>query len=159
MSRVLKVIVTASCITVWIIGNDTRKSLYMSHKYLFLFQENCKKFVTPIILSPPVMDKTSTWYEPISNYINFEPTLNDQKLLLLYIIVSFRSIIWAWSHNSYKRVSTKFRCSNIKIWHLEEISITNDAKKMKDYQISKIVIALYYCKLSANSLAMITQFL
>ena len=33
--------------------------------------------------------------EPTPNYINFEPTLNDQKLLLLYIIVSFRSIIWA----------------------------------------------------------------
>ena len=71
--------------------------------------------------------------EPTSNYINFEPTWNDQKLLLLYIIVSFRSIIWAWSHNSYKRVSTKFRCSNIKMWYLEEISITSDAKKMNDY--------------------------
>ena len=27
---------------------------------------------------------------------------------------------------------------------------------MKDYQILKIIIALYYCKLSANHLAMIT---
>ena len=27
---------------------------------------------------------------------------------------------------------------------------------MKDYHISKIIIALYYCKLSANSLAIIT---
>ena len=30
---------------------------------------------------------------------------------------------------------------------------------MKDYQISKIVIGLSYCKHSANSLTMITQFL
>ena len=36
----------------------------------------------------------------------------------------------------------------VKIWYLEEISIKSDAKKMKDYQISKIIIALYYCKLS-----------
>ena len=41
----------------------------------------------------------------------------------------------------------------------EEVSIKSDAKKMKDRQISKIIIALYYCKLSANSLAMIPQFL
>ena len=40
-----------------------------------------------------------------------------------------------------------------------EVSIKSDAKKMKDYQISKIIIALYYCKLSVNSLAIITQFL
>ena len=32
-------------------------------------------------------------------------------------------------------------------------------KKMKDYQISNIIIALNYCNLSANSLTMITQFL
>ena len=43
--------------------------------------------------------------------------------------------------------------------YIEEINIKSDAKKMKDYQISKIIIALYYCKLSAYSLAMITQFL
>ena len=29
---------------------------------------------------------------------------------------------------------------------------------MKDDQISKIIISLYYCSLSVNSLAMITQF-
>ena len=29
---------------------------------------------------------------------------------------------------------------------------------MKDYQISKIIISLYYCSLSVNSLDMITQF-
>ena len=40
---------------------------------------------------------------------------------------------------------------------MEEISIKSDVKKMKDYNISKIITALYYCKLSANSLAMITQ--
>ena len=34
-----------------------------------------------------------------------------------------------------------------------------DANKMKDYQISKIIIALNYCKLSVNTLTMITQFL
>ena len=47
-----------------------------------------------------------------------------------------------------------------KTWlNIEKISIKSDAKKMKDYQISKIIIPLYYCKLLANSLAMITQFL
>ena len=47
----------------------------------------------------------------------------------------------------------------IRFSYIEEINIKSDAKKMKDYNISKIIIALYYCKLSANSLAMITQFL
>ena len=37
---------------------------------------------------------------------------------------------------------------------MEEISIKSDAKKIKYYQISK-----NYCKISANSLAMMTQFL
>ena len=47
----------------------------------------------------------------------------------------------------------------VKIWYLEEISIKSDAKKMKDYQVSKIIISLYYCSLSLYySLAMITQF-
>ena len=32
-----------------------------------------------------------------------------------------------------------------RINYLEEISIKSDAKKMKYYQISKIIIALYYC--------------
>ena len=40
-----------------------------------------------------------------------------------------------------------------------KIRLKSDAKKMNDYQISKIIIALYYCKLSADSLARITQFL
>ena len=43
--------------------------------------------------------------------------------------------------------------------YIEEINIKNDAKRMKDYNISKFIIALYYCKLVANSLAMIMQFL
>ena len=43
--------------------------------------------------------------------------------------------------------------------NIEKISMKSDAKKMKDYQISKLTIALYYCKLSANPLAIITQFL
>ena len=38
--------------------------------------------------------------------------------------------------------------------NIEEINIGNDAKKIKYYQISK-----NYCKLSANSLAIITRFL
>ena len=42
----------------------------------------------------------------------------------------------------------------IRINYIEEISIKSDAKKIKYYQISK-----NDCKLSANSLAMITQFL
>ena len=37
------------------------------------------------------------------------------------------------------------------IYYIEEIRIKSDAKKMKYYQISKTIIALYYCKLSANS--------
>ena len=45
----------------------------------------------------------------------------------------------------------------VKIRYLEEISIKSDAKKMKDHQISKIIVSLYYCSLSINSLAMITQ--
>ena len=47
----------------------------------------------------------------------------------------------------------------IRVNYIEEINIKIDAKKIKYYQISKIIIALYYCKLSVNSLAMITQFL
>ena len=47
----------------------------------------------------------------------------------------------------------------LRINHIEKISIKSDAKDMKDCQISKIIIALYYCKLSANFLAMITQLL
>ena len=46
-----------------------------------------------------------------------------------------------------------------RINYIEEINTKSDAKKMKDYKISKTIIALYYCKISANSLAMITQFL
>ena len=45
------------------------------------------------------------------------------------------------------------------VTYLEEISIKSHAKKMKNYHTSKNIIALYYCKLSANSLAMITQLL
>ena len=33
-----------------------------------------------------------------------------QKLLLLFIFLSFRPILWPWSHNIYKQVSAKFRC-------------------------------------------------
>ena len=43
--------------------------------------------------------------------------------------------------------------------YLEEIRIKSHAKKVKACQISKTIIALYYCKLSANSLAMTMQFL
>ena len=39
------------------------------------------------------------------------------------------------------------------------MSIKSDAKKMKYYQLSKNIIALNFCKLSASSLAMIIQFL
>ena len=41
-----------------------------------------------------------------------------QKLLLFYIIVSLRPILWPWSDNSYKWVSTKL-CSYIKICHIK----------------------------------------
>ena len=43
---------------------------------------------------------------------------------------------------------------NQSLIYIEEISIKRDAKKIKYYQISK-----NYCKLLANSLAMIAQFL
>ena len=41
--------------------------------------------------------------------------LNIKNFFLLYIIVSIRPILWPWSHNSYKWVSTKFQCYFIKI--------------------------------------------
>ena len=72
-----------------------------------------------------------------------------QKLLLLYIILRFRPILWPWSH-ILKQQQIRFN-------YIEEINIKSDAKKMKDYNISKIIIVLYYCKFSANSLAMITH--
>ena len=40
---------------------------------------------------------------------------------------------------------------------MEEINRKSDAKKMKHYNMSKIINAFYYCKLSANCLAMITH--
>ena len=72
-----------------------------------------------------------------------------QKLLLLYIIVNFPTILWPWSHILQQQ--------QIRFISIEEINIKSDAKKMKDYNISKIIIALYYCNLSANSLTMITH--
>ena len=75
--------------------------------------------------------------------------INHQKLLLLYIIVNFLPTLWPWSH--------MLKQQQIRFNYIEEINIKNDAKKMKHYNISKIIIALYYCKLSANSLAMITH--
>ena len=51
-----------------------------------------------------------------------------------------------------------YKNTQIRINYVEEISIKSDAKKMKDYQILKIIIALYYCKLSTNSLAMNNNF-
>ena len=47
--------------------------------------------------------------------------------------------------------------NKFRINYIEEISIKSDTKKMNDDQISKIIIALYYCKLSTDSLAMIIQ--
>ena len=44
----------------------------------------------------------------------------------------------------------------IRINYIEEISIKSDTKKIENSQISKIIIALYYCKLFASSLSMIT---
>ena len=43
----------------------------------------------------------------------------------------------------YKEVYIKQQ--QIRTNYIEEISIKSDAKKMKYYQISKIIIALYYC--------------
>ena len=40
----------------------------------------------------------------------------------------------------------------LRIYYIEEISIKNDAKNIKYYEISKS-----YCKFSANSLAMLTK--
>ena len=49
---------------------------------------------------------------------------------------------------------------HVTINSIEEISNKVDANKMKGYQISKIIIALYYSKVLANSsLAMNTKFL
>ena len=44
-----------------------------------------------------------------------------------------------------------------KYW--QEISNKSDANNKKGYQVSKIIIAFYSCKLWANSPTMITQFL
>ena len=71
------------------------------------------------------------------------------------IIVSFWPVLSPWSHNSYKCASSKLWCYYMQTKtnynnYIKEISIKNYAKKKKYYQISK---------LSANSLAMIKQFL
>ena len=42
---------------------------------------------------------------------------------------------------------------------MQEISRKIDANNKKSYQLSKIIIAFYSCKLWANSPTMITQFL
>ena len=46
-----------------------------------------------------------------------------QKFLFLDIIVSFRPILWSWSHNTYKLVSTKFRCYYVKICFIKKYKI------------------------------------
>ena len=86
------------------------------------------------------------------------------------MIVSFRPILWPWSHNSYKWISVakfliryrelyiKTRTNKSRLTYIEEISIKK-MQKGESYQILKIIIAIYGCKLLANSLAMITQFL
>ena len=74
---------------------------------------------------------------------------NISKILLLYIILSFRPILWPWSH-ILKQQHIIFNC-------IEEVNIKSGAKKMKYYNTSKTIIALYYSKVSANSLAMITH--
>ena len=56
-----------------------------------------------------------------------------KKLLLLYITVSFRPILWPWSHNSYTK-NFILKQQQIRINYKEEISIKSDAK-MKDYQV------------------------
>ena len=57
----------------------------------------------------------------IFNKVNgyFEETIKYKKLSLLYITVSFLWILWAWSHNFYKWVSTKFRCYFVKIYYIK----------------------------------------
>ena len=42
---------------------------------------------------------------------------------------------------------------------MQEISRKSDANNKKSYQLSKIIIAFYSCKLWANSPTMIRQFL
>ena len=42
---------------------------------------------------------------------------------------------------------------------IEEINIKSDAKNVKVIKYQNIIIVLYHCNLSANSLSMITQFL
>ena len=43
------------------------------------------------------------------------------------------------------------------IGYIEEINIKSDAKRMKNYNISTIIIALYYCKLLAKAYNNIKQ--
>ena len=56
-------------------------------------------------------------YKYFDVYINID--IIYQKLLVLYIIVSFRPILWPWSHNSYKWVSTKLWCYYVKICYIK----------------------------------------
>ena len=59
---------------------------------------------------------------------------------------------------SQNQCRLKAATHKIRINYIGETSIKREAKLMKDYQTSNIIIALYYCKLLANSQAMITQF-
>ena len=68
--------------------------------------------------------------------------LSITQLLFHFFLLVMVYVIYIWSIN-----------------YIEQISIKRDAKKMKDYQISKMFIALCYWNFSANSLSMITQFL
>ena len=52
---------------------------------------------------------------------------------------------------------SKYATKKVK-YYIEEINIRSDAKRMKNDNIEKIIIPLYFCKVSANSLAIITQF-
>ena len=91
----------------------------------------------------------NSWKVIVDTWMLHELNINEVTLYFDYLIRQFNS--------TSVKVALKFLMADF-FWNIlhnaEEISIKNDAKKIKYYQISK-----NYCKLLANSLAMITKFL
>ena len=146
---------------VWIMRNCSEQWVYrtptsdMTLFFTFLeTNEVCNLKTIYLVEDCSIWKRKSQSYSILCGYgkqakISLPWRLISQKLLLLYIIVSFWPILWPWSH-ILKQQQIRFN-------YIKEINIKGDAKKMKDYNISKIIIVLYYCKFSANSLAMITH--
>ena len=90
--------------------------------------------------------------------ISYQSVLNWQKNNSTFSEVSEEHIQLFHNGASYKEYYIKTTTNKFRIIYLEKIRITNDAKKMKVIKYQKLLLPLYRCKHSANSLAMITQF-